>query len=64
VLEKAVEKVARRHPVEVPLPDDWGGYALTPAWIEFWENRTDRLHDRIRYVRIRGGGWRKERLAP
>ena len=63
VLERAVLELAAQHPGEVPLPGDWGGYALRPRWIEFWENREDRLHDRIRYVR-RTGGWRKERLAP
>jgi len=64
VLVKAVRELDRRHPVAVPLPADWGGYALRPAWIEFWENRADRLHDRIRYVRSKGGVWRAERLAP
>ena len=64
VLERAVADLDRRHPDHVPLPGDWGGYALRPAWIEFWENRADRLHDRIRYVRVRAGGWRTERLAP
>src|SRR3989442_7292519 len=43
VLEKAVLELATRYPNEVPLPRDWGGYALTPRWIEFWENREDRL---------------------
>jgi pyridoxamine 5'-phosphate oxidase len=64
VLERAVADLDRRHPQQVPLPADWGGYSLRPAWIEFWENRTDRLHDRLRYVRQRGGDWRAERLAP
>jgi len=64
VLEKAVLALARRYPDEVPLPRDWGGYALTPRWIEFWENREDRLHDRLRYVRQQGGAWRIERLSP
>jgi pyridoxamine 5'-phosphate oxidase len=64
VFERAVADLDRRHPVDVPLPADWGGYALRPAWIEFWENRADRLHDRLRYVRLRGGDWRAERLAP
>jgi pyridoxamine 5'-phosphate oxidase len=64
VLERAVAALDRRHPGEVPLPADWAGYSLRPAWIEFWENRADRLHDRLRYVRVRGGAWRSERLAP
>jgi pyridoxamine 5'-phosphate oxidase len=64
VLEKAVAELERRYPKTVPLPPDWGGYALRPDWIEFWENRADRLHDRLRYIRKRGGGWRMERLAP
>jgi pyridoxamine 5'-phosphate oxidase len=64
VLEQAVAELDRRHPGTVPLPPDWGGYALRPDWIEFWESRIDRLHDRVRYVRKRGGGWRLERLAP
>jgi pyridoxamine 5'-phosphate oxidase len=64
VLEQAVVKLAARYPDEVPLPDDWGGYALTPRLIEFWESREDRLHDRIRYVRRPSGVWRRERLSP
>jgi pyridoxamine 5'-phosphate oxidase len=64
VLEKAVIELDKRYPKAVPLPPEWGGYALRPDWIEFWENRPDRLHDRLRYVRKRGGGWRLERLAP
>jgi pyridoxamine 5'-phosphate oxidase len=64
ILEKAVAELELRYPKTVPLPSDWGGYALQPEWIEFWENRADRLHDRLRYVRKPGGGWRLERLAP
>ena len=64
ILEQAVAELDRLYPDVVPLPPDWGGYALRPAWIEFWENRADRLHDRLRYVRKRKGGWRLERLAP
>jgi pyridoxamine 5'-phosphate oxidase len=64
VLERAVAGLDRRYPDEVPLPADWGGYALRPRWIEFWESRADRLHDRLRYLRRPGGAWRVERLSP
>jgi pyridoxamine 5'-phosphate oxidase len=64
VLEQPVRELAAKYPDQVPLPADWGGYTLRPRWIEFWESREDRLHDRLRYVRRRDGGWRLERLAP
>jgi pyridoxamine 5'-phosphate oxidase len=47
----------------VPRPDFWGGYRLAPETFEFWQNRSDRLHDRVRYTR-RDDGWVIERLAP
>jgi pyridoxamine 5'-phosphate oxidase len=65
-LEKRALEVATKYPDDVPLPKDWGGYAVRPVWIEFWESREDRLHDRLRYV-FRSeftGAWRIERLAP
>lgn len=64
-IERRVLELAEKHPDEVPLPKDWGGYALRPIWLEFWENRDDRLHDRLRYTwRSAHAGWRIERLAP
>lgn len=49
---------------EIPLPDFWGGYHVTPTEIEFWQGGAHRLHDRFRYLRQPEGGWRIERLAP
>jgi pyridoxamine 5'-phosphate oxidase len=49
---------------EVPRPPHWGGYRLAPVSVEFWQGRPSRLHDRLRYQRDAGGGWRIERLAP
>lgn len=48
---------------QVPLPDTWGGYLVEPVEFEFWQGRTNRLHDRIRY-RMDSNSWLKERLAP
>jgi pyridoxamine 5'-phosphate oxidase len=56
---------ARFESGDVPLPPHWGGYRVVPDAIEFWQGRESRLHDRIRYVREKGGrGWRVERLSP
>ncbi|WP_024287742.1 pyridoxamine 5'-phosphate oxidase [Cellulomonas sp. KRMCY2] len=48
---------------DVPLPDHWGGFRVVPVTVEFWQGRTSRLHDRLRYRRD-AGGWVVERLAP
>lgn len=47
----------------VPRPPDYVGYWLTPERVEFWQGRSDRLHDRVTYQR-HGGGWTLERLTP
>ncbi len=48
---------------EVPLPPFWGGYRLAPAFMEFWQGRANRLHDRFRFVR-EGEDWERKRLYP
>ena len=48
---------------DVPCPDFWGGYRVTPNRFEFWQGRPSRLHDRISYDLI-DGVWRIYRLAP
>ena len=44
-------------------PDYWGGYIVEPHRIEFWQGRSNRLHDRILFTR-EIGGWKISRLAP
>lgn len=47
----------------VERPPYWGGFRLTPAWFEFWQEGEFRLHDRITYTK-RKEMWVIERLAP
>ncbi|WOI23938.1 pyridoxamine 5'-phosphate oxidase [Nonlabens ulvanivorans] len=48
---------------EIPLPDNWGGYSISPISFEFWQGRPNRLHDRFLYV-MNGSDWSSNRLAP
>jgi pyridoxamine 5'-phosphate oxidase len=62
-LENALEEARRRYGEQPPRPAHWGGYRVEPQEIEFWQGRSDRLHDRLRYRRARGS-WTLERLSP
>jgi pyridoxamine 5'-phosphate oxidase len=63
-LEAAMAEVAARFPGEVPVPPEWGGYAVSPEVVEFWQGRRGRMHDRLVYRRSEGTGWETQRLAP
>ncbi|MGP1614574.1 MAG: pyridoxamine 5'-phosphate oxidase [Pollutimonas bauzanensis] len=45
-------------------PEHWGGYRLQPDYVEFWQGRPSRLHDRLAFQRDAGGAWSRTRLAP
>jgi pyridoxamine 5'-phosphate oxidase len=47
----------------VPAPPHWGGLRVVPATVEFWQGRSNRLHDRLRWRR-HDDDWVLERLAP
>ncbi len=58
------QEAARWIGKEVERPDNWGGYAVTPTRIEFWQGRPNRLHDRFLYTLQPDGEWKISRLAP
>jgi pyridoxamine 5'-phosphate oxidase len=72
-LDDRVSLLSSRWPegTQVPMPDFWGGYLIVAETIEFWQSRSNRLHDRLRYRRSGSpedgtapGTWAIERLSP
>ncbi len=63
ILEENVEMYSKKFWNDIPRPPHWGGYRVIPFTIEFWQGRSNRLHDRILYTR-EGKRWKIERLAP
>ena len=66
VLDAAMaDCTARFEGGDVPRPPHWGGYAVAPSSLEFWQGRPSRLHDRVQFRRgVRSDPWTVERLAP
>lgn len=64
-LEKHFQKMEARFENQiVPTPDFWNGYLVVPDKIEFWQGRSNRLHDRFCYTKKENRGWKVERLSP
>jgi pyridoxamine 5'-phosphate oxidase len=65
VLEQATAELEAQYPVgsQIPCPAHWGGYAMQPDSIEFWQGRRSRLHDRIRFTKTESG-WTWQRHSP
>ena len=62
-LEKQFQYYAQKFGNEVPKPPHWGGYAVKPTSIEFWQGRANRVHDRLLFTQ-QANGWKISRLAP
>jgi pyridoxamine 5'-phosphate oxidase len=63
-LEQQFEEASAKFGDSPPRPAHWGGYRLSPDWMEFWQGRRSRLHDRVVYTREADGRWTRERLQP
>ncbi len=62
-LEKRWEELSAQYGENPERPAHWGGYRVMPEYLEFWQGRMSRLHDRITYTRA-GEKWKLARLAP
>lgn len=60
---KAAELAVLYKDKTIPKPAHWGGYVVKPTSIEFWQGRSSRLHDRLKYDLV-NGKWLINRLAP
>lgn len=65
VLEKATQELEEKFAgVPVTRPEHWGGYRVIPQYLEFWQGRPSRLHDRLAYIKVNEDYWKIERLSP
>ena len=48
----------------VPRPDHWSGWNLSPIRIEFWLDGNSRIHERLNYTIDKSGNWIKSLLSP
>ncbi len=65
MLEARFEDLKQKYQdLPVPKPPHWGGYAVDPVYIEFWQGRANRLHDRICYQKQAAGQRLRQRLNP
>ena len=48
----------------VPRPNHWSGWNLSPNSIEFWLDGDNRIHERLKYTKNSSGVWSKSLLSP
>ena len=65
-LLNSIEKYKKKHnnENEVPRPNHWSGWNLTPTSIEFWLDGDSRIHERLKYIKDEAGNWTKSLLSP
>ena len=64
-LLNSIEEFKKKYPYDkdVPRPQHWSGWNLTPNKIEFWLDVKDRIHERLLYTKV-DNNWEKNLLSP
>ena len=65
-LYESIENFKKKFPDEkkVPRPDYWSGWSLSPNEIEFWLDGDNRIHQRLKYLKLGNKSWKKVLLSP
>ena len=65
-LYKSIENFKNKYPNEknVPRPKHWSGWNLKPDSLEFWLDGQNRIHQRLKYIRLDDKNWKKFLLNP
>jgi len=62
--EAEIEQFKKEQQVSIECPSHWGGYLVSPTYIEFWVNGIDRAHHRFCYIKKNKDEWYKEQRYP
>ena len=65
-LVNSIKKFKQKYNDEknVPRPNHWSGWNLSPSSIEFWLDGDSRIHERLKYSIDNDGNWIKSLLSP
>ncbi|MBK7232155.1 MAG: pyridoxamine 5'-phosphate oxidase [Saprospiraceae bacterium] len=63
-LESELKRISGMDASEIKRPEHWGGIGIRANYIEFWQGRQDRFHDRVCYAKTESGAWEISLLAP